>query len=77
MKEEIFGPLLPILFVDSVDEAIDFVNSRETPLVSYVFTQNSSEAKKVMALVKRFVSDTCCAPNCLHTTCHPNFAILR
>ena len=36
MEEEIFGPLLPILTVDSVDEAIQFVNERyfliQTPL---------------------------------------------
>lgn len=38
MKEEIFGPLLPIITVDGVEEAIQFINNREKPLVLYVFS---------------------------------------
>ncbi|XP_037091470.1 aldehyde dehydrogenase family 3 member B1-like [Pollicipes pollicipes] len=39
MQEEIFGPLLPIVTVDSVDEAIDFINSRTPEALSlYVFS---------------------------------------
>lgn len=45
MKEEIFGPVLPIVTVSSVDEAIQFINDREKPLVVYVF----SNKKKVNA----------------------------
>ena len=40
MEEEIFGPVLPILPVKSVDEAIEFINSREKPLALYVFSNN-------------------------------------
>lgn len=40
MHEEIFGPLLPILTVDGVDEAIQFINEREKPLVLYVFSHD-------------------------------------
>lgn len=40
MQEEIFGPLLPILSVGSVDEAIDFINQREKPLALYVFSSD-------------------------------------
>lgn len=40
MKEEIFGPLLPIITVSGVDEAIQFINDREKPLVVYVFSHN-------------------------------------
>lgn len=40
MQEEIFGPVLPILSVASVDEAIDFINQREKPLALYVFTSD-------------------------------------
>ena len=39
MQDEIFGPVLPVLPVDSIDEAIDFVNQREKPLALYVFTR--------------------------------------
>ena len=39
MKEEIFGPILPSLAVDDIDEAIGFVNERDQPLALYVFTE--------------------------------------
>ncbi|XP_004210138.2 aldehyde dehydrogenase, dimeric NADP-preferring isoform X1 [Hydra vulgaris] len=48
MSEEIFGPLLPILCIDKIDEAIDFVNSREKPLALYVFSTNSSIVEKIL-----------------------------
>ncbi|XP_045537673.1 aldehyde dehydrogenase family 3 member B2-like isoform X1 [Papilio machaon] len=38
MEEEIFGPILPIVPVENAYEAIKFINSREHPLVLYVFT---------------------------------------
>ncbi len=49
MQEEIFGPVLPILVVDSVDEAIAFVNGRDKPLALYVFSSDSSEAEAIVA----------------------------
>lgn len=41
MKEEIFGPLLPIITVSGVDEAVQFINDREKPLVIYVFSNDN------------------------------------
>ncbi|MEQ2294562.1 hypothetical protein AMECASPLE_005206 [Ameca splendens] len=38
MQEEIFGPLLPILPVSGLDEAIKFINKGEKPLALYVFS---------------------------------------
>lgn len=35
MKDEIFGPVLPILECDSVDDAIAFINARPKPLALY------------------------------------------
>ncbi|KAJ8916842.1 hypothetical protein NQ315_005849 [Exocentrus adspersus] len=40
MQEEIFGPILPILNVRNMDEAIEFINDREKPLALYVFTKD-------------------------------------
>ena len=40
MQEEIFGPILPFINVDSPDEAVDFINDREKPLGLYVFTED-------------------------------------
>lgn len=37
MQEEIFGPVLPIVTVSDMDEAIRFINEREKPLALYIF----------------------------------------
>ena len=47
MQDEIFGPILPIISFDSIDESIAFVNSREKPLAFYYFGK-SARAKNVM-----------------------------
>ncbi|KAL5479996.1 hypothetical protein EMCRGX_G023609 [Ephydatia muelleri] len=52
MEDEIFGPILPFVPVDSVDEAINLVNSREKPLAFYVFT----ESKALFERIKRATS---------------------
>ena len=46
MKQEIFGPLLPVIFVPSVDEGINYVNSHDNPLALYLFGNNSEENDK-------------------------------
>lgn len=47
MQEEIFAPILPIYTVDSVDEAISVINSRDKPLTLYVFTGNDKNFNKI------------------------------
>ena len=42
MQEEIFGPILPIVTIESLQEGIDFINRREKPLALYVFSDESS-----------------------------------
>jgi len=42
MQEEIFGPILPIVNVESTEEAIKIVNSRDKPLALYVFTDREN-----------------------------------
>jgi aldehyde dehydrogenase (NAD+) len=49
MQEEIFGPLLPVVAVDSIDDAIDFVNDRPKPLALYVFAGSPETAEHVLA----------------------------
>jgi aldehyde dehydrogenase (NAD+) len=49
MRDEIFGPILPILTVASIDEAVRFVRQRPDPLVLYVFTESSATADAVLA----------------------------
>nr|XP_009478627.1 PREDICTED: fatty aldehyde dehydrogenase-like [Pelecanus crispus] len=48
MDEEIFGPVLPILCVKSVGEAIEFINRREKPLALYVFSNNKKLIRQVI-----------------------------
>ena len=38
MAEEIFGPILPIIRVDTFEEAVEFITSRPHPLAAYLFT---------------------------------------
>lgn len=39
MQEEIFGPILPVLAVDSLDEAMQFIGDRPSPLAAYLFSE--------------------------------------
>ncbi|EPQ10160.1 Multidrug and toxin extrusion protein 2 [Myotis brandtii] len=49
MQEEIFGPIMPIVCVRSLEEAIRFINQREKPLALYVFSHNDKVIKKMIA----------------------------
>ncbi|RMG13325.1 MAG: aldehyde dehydrogenase family protein [Planctomycetota bacterium] len=49
MGEEIFGPVLPVLPVDSMREAIDFVRARPKPLALYVFARDRAVADRVLS----------------------------
>ncbi len=40
MQDEIFGPILPVLEVDSVEQVINFVNARPSPLGLYLFAED-------------------------------------
>lgn len=48
MEGEIFGPILPIVPVDNVDEAIEIVNDRPNPLVLYAFTDSLDLKQKLL-----------------------------
>ncbi|HET6552202.1 MAG TPA: coniferyl aldehyde dehydrogenase [Dyella sp.] len=49
MQEEIFGPLLPVLPYDSLDEAIAYVAAHPQPLALYLFEQNRATIDRVLA----------------------------
>jgi aldehyde dehydrogenase (NAD+) len=48
MEEEIFGPILPILTYNDLDEAIRTINSKPKALALYIFSRNSGEQKKIL-----------------------------
>jgi coniferyl-aldehyde dehydrogenase len=49
LQEEIFGPLLPIILIDSIDEAVAHINARPHPLALYVFSEDKKEVAQVLA----------------------------
>src|SRR5690606_11226531 len=48
MREEIFGPILPVVVFDQLDEAVRMINNMPKPLALYLFTSKTSERKKVL-----------------------------
>lgn len=51
IREEIFGPILPILEYDHIDTAIAYINRRDRPLAAYYFGADADELKQVQANV--------------------------
>jgi aldehyde dehydrogenase (NAD+) len=47
MQEEIFGPLLPILKYENLDEAIHYINSKPKPLALYCFSKDNKFSSKL------------------------------
>jgi len=48
MQEEVFGPILPVLEIDSVDAAIAWVNNHPRPLGLYVFAEDLEVAERIL-----------------------------
>jgi aldehyde dehydrogenase (NAD+) len=52
MQEEIFGPILPVLTVDSVEEAVTYINNGEKPLAAYLFSTDKEKQELFIQRVK-------------------------
>ena len=52
MKEEIFGPILPVMIYDNLDEVIEIVESKPHPLALYIFSSDKKNIKKVTELCR-------------------------
>lgn len=48
MQEEIFGPILPVIPYDTLDDALSFINDRPRPLALYVFDSNQTRIDRVL-----------------------------
>jgi coniferyl-aldehyde dehydrogenase len=48
MREEIFGPILPVVAYDSIDEAIAYVNALDRPLALYPFSHDQAFVERVL-----------------------------
>ncbi len=74
MQEEIFGPILPVLEVDSVQQVIDFVNARPSPLGLYIFAEDPIVTERD----SRFDDVRGCGDQRLHRApAHSRFTIRR
>jgi aldehyde dehydrogenase (NAD+) len=49
MREEIFGPILPVVTYTSLDDAIALVRRKDKPLALYVFSQNEDNIRRILA----------------------------
>lgn len=48
MKEEIFGPLLPVFPYESMEEVLSFINRNDKPLAMYVFSEDKKEISYIL-----------------------------
>uniref|UniRef100_A0A3B5B739 Aldehyde dehydrogenase n=1 Tax=Stegastes partitus TaxID=144197 RepID=A0A3B5B739_9TELE len=62
MQQEIFGPVLPLLTVNDVDEAIAFISKQEKPLCVYAYSSNS---KVISRLMSETSSGSFCSNDCI------------
>ena len=74
MADEIFGPILPVLTVSSLDEAVSFVNARPKPLALYVFSSDTERAKSVL---ERTSSGGACVNDCIMHLVAPEIDLWR
>lgn len=61
MQEEIFGPIIPVITISSLDDAINFINERPKPLALYLFTGSRKTRKRV-------ISETSYGGGCVNDT---------
>ncbi len=69
MQEEIFGPVLPVIKVESLQEAVSIVQKTEKPLALYIFSTNSRHVNMVLS---ETTSGGACVNETLIHFLHPN-----
>ncbi len=69
MEEEIFGPVLPIVGVSDMSEAIELINSKPKPLGLYIFSDDKAYRRRVLLETS---AGGVCINDCLLQFAHPN-----
>jgi aldehyde dehydrogenase (NAD+) len=70
MKEEIFGPILPVISFDSLDDALNIIKKNEKPLAFYVFTSDKTKEK---AWLEKVPFGGGCINNTIYHFSNPHF----
>jgi lactaldehyde dehydrogenase / glycolaldehyde dehydrogenase len=52
MQKEIFGPVVPVMAVDTFDRAIDYANDSRYGLSSYIYTKDNTNVMKALYKIK-------------------------
>ena len=68
MHEEVFGPILPVIEVDSIEAVIQSIKSRPRPLGLYVFAEDLSVAERILDATE---SGDACINDCMITPMFP------
>ncbi len=63
MKEEIFGPILPVVNLETTEETIDYINERPKPLALYYFDTNK---KRIDKLIQNTISGGVCVNDTIY-----------
>jgi aldehyde dehydrogenase (NAD+) len=69
MEEEVFGPVLPVLSYQNLDDVIRHINAWPKPLALYVFSSSKSNQEKVLHFTS---SGSVCVNDCITQYTHPN-----
>ncbi|RNC88426.1 MAG: aldehyde dehydrogenase family protein [Winogradskyella sp.] len=68
LHEEIFGPILPIVSYDTLENAIAYINSKERPLALYVYSKSRTNTNKVISNTR--AGSTCINNNVIQYANH-------
>lgn len=68
LEEEIFGPILPIVTVSGVEEAISFINQRERPLALYIYSKDKQAIRQLNSETR--AGSGCINHNVVHYSNH-------
>ncbi len=68
LQEEIFGPILPIKTYKTIDEAINYINSKEKPLALYIYSKSKKNTNYIIANTR--AGSTCINNNVLQYSNH-------